>query len=97
EASKRALADPEVRARMSKGQQARHEAALAWCPDEFRDDYDFLKRRLSAHEARAIIEDQIAHAGELTLALCWQCNRTVDDPACGSCTHIGCPLAREVC
>lgn len=48
---------PEVRKRAAKRQSA---TKLAWCPAHLRDDYLFLTRtkRLSAADARALIEDR---------------------------------------
>jgi hypothetical protein len=53
---------PEARA---KAQETRRERAMAWCPAEYREWYKHITRlnihqRLTAAEARKVIEDEIA-------------------------------------
>jgi hypothetical protein len=93
EARKRALADPEVRARMSEASKRAWAEKLSWCPPELIDDYRLLARHLGAAEARAAIERQLEH--ETLIAVCPTCDKSIDSPACRNCTRFGCPMALE--
>ena len=94
EASKRAWADPEVRARMSEASKRALAEKLSWCPPELIEDYRLLVRHLGADEARAAIERQMDHA--VAIALCPTCEKSIDHPDCRKCTRFGCPMALEL-